>query len=520
MMMNRRHFIKKSGVSLTIPFLLNGLDIFAQAESPFLSGMDPFDDKILVLIQMNGGNDGLNMVIPIDQYEGLMRVRSNIVLPEAKVIKLTDKLGLHSRMTGLATLYKEEKLGILQSVGYPNQNRSHFRSTDIWNSASTSNEYINSGWIGRFLDSKYPGFPEKYPSIEHPDPFALTIGSTVSQTCEGSSGNFGIAVNDPKNLKALAENDAEIFESISYGEELKYLQNSILQTNAYSKLIQKAAGKGKNLATYPTNNSLATQLKSIALLISGGLKSKVYIARIGGFDTHANQTISSDNTTGTHAELLGSLSTAIEAFQKDLELLNLSNRVVGMTYSEFGRQIQSNNSGGTDHGNAAPLFLFGTCVQNRITGENVQIPNPIPSQAGVSMQIDFRNIYGSILVDWFGVKENEVKQLIFNDFVRLPIIKNCQMATPVKEVLLPMFVELYPNPTWGPINLTFQSVGGDCFLHLMNGQGQTIKQQKWNGMYSGEQNLQMDVSDLANGIYFMHIRQGLQHKTMQVVLQR
>ena len=519
-MMNRRHFIKKSGVSLTIPFLINGLDIFAQAESPFLSGMDPFDDKILILIQMNGGNDGLNMVIPIDQYEGLMRVRSNIALPESKVLKLTDKLGLHSRMTGLATLYKEEKLGVLQSVGYPNQNRSHFRSTDIWNSASTSNEYINSGWIGRFLDSKYPGFPEKYPSIENPDPFALTIGSTVSQTCEGASGNFGIAVNDPKNLRALAENDAENFESISYGEELKYLQKSILQTNAYSKLIQKAAEKGKNLAAYPTNNSLATQLKSIALLISGGLKSKVYIARIGGFDTHANQTIATDNTTGTHAELLGSLSTAIEAFQKDLELLNLSNRVVGMTYSEFGRQIQSNNSGGTDHGNAAPLFLFGTCVQNRITGENVQIPNPVPSQAGVSMQIDFRNIYGSILVDWFGVKENEVKQLIFNDFVKLPIIKNCQTATPVNEVLLPMFVELYPNPTWGPINLTFQSVGGDCYLHLMNGQGQTIKQQKWNGMYSGEQNLQMDVSDLSNGIYFVHIRQGLQHKTIQVVLQR
>ena len=116
--MNRRHFIKKSGVSLTIPFLINGLDIFAQAESPFLSGMDPFDDKILILIQMNGGNDGLNMVIPIDQYEGLMRVRSNIALPESKVLKLTDKLGLHSRMTGLATMYKEEKLGILQSVSH------------------------------------------------------------------------------------------------------------------------------------------------------------------------------------------------------------------------------------------------------------------------------------------------------------------------------------------------------------------------------------------------------------------
>jgi hypothetical protein len=191
-----------------------------------------------------------------------------------------------------------------------------------------------------------------------------------------------------------------------------------------------------------------------------------------------------------------------------------------MTYSEFGRQIQSNNSGGTDHGNAAPLFLFGTCVQNRITGENVQIPNPIPAQAGVSMQIDFRNIYGSILVDWFGVKESEIKQLIFNDFVKLPIIKNCQTATPVKEVLLPMFVELSPNPTWGPININLQSVGGDCHLHLMNGQGQTIKQQKWNGMFAGEQNLQMDLGDLANGIYFVHIRQGLYHKTMQVVLQR
>jgi uncharacterized protein (DUF1501 family) len=519
-MMNRRNFIKNSGASLTIPFLINGLDIFAQPDSPFLSGMDAYDDKILILIQMNGGNDGVNMVIPLDQYSGIMRVRSNIALPEARVLKLRDNLGLHSRMTGLANLFQEEKLGILQSVGYPNQNRSHFRSTDIWNSASSSNDYLNSGWIGRFLDSRFPGFPEKYPSAEYPDPFALTIGSTVSQTCEGASGNFGIAVNDPKNLKPLAENEKENFDSVSYGEELKYLQNSILQTNAYSKLIQRASEKGKNLATYPTNNNLATQLKSIALLISGGLKSKVYIARIGGFDTHANQTIAADNTTGAHAELLGGLSTAIEAFQKDMDLLGLSNRVIGMTYSEFGRQIQSNNSGGTDHGNAAPLFLFGTCVQNKITGDNVQIPNPVPAQAGVPMQIDFRNIYGSILVDWFGVKETEVKQLIFNDFVKLPIIKSCQTATPVREVLLPMLAEVYPNPTWGPIQINLQSVGGDCHIHLMNGQGQTIKQQKWNGMFSGEQKIQMELGDLPNGIYYVHILQGTQHKTMQILLQR
>jgi len=512
--------VRYAGIQLTIPFLVNGLKIQAQANSPLFSDADPYDDRILVLIQMNGGNDGLNTVIPLDQYEAIMRVRSNIALPSASVLKLRDNLGLHSRMTGMATMYAEEKLGVLQSVGYPNQNRSHFRSTDIWNSASSATEYENTGWLGRFLDRQYPGYPDKYPSADYPDPFALTIGSTVSNTCEGNNGNFGIAVNDPKNLRPLAENDKENFDSVSYGEELKYLQNSILQTNSYSRSIQRAAEKGKNLATYPTNNSLGTQLKTIAQLISGGLKSRVYIARIGGFDTHANQTIASNNTTGTHAELLGGMSTAIKAFQQDLELIGAAHRVIGMTYSEFGRQIQSNLSGGTDHGNAAPLFLFGTCVQGRITGENVQIPNPLPAQAGVAMQIDFRNIYGSILTDWFGIKESEIKQWIYQDFTRLPIIRSCNTATPAQEVLLPLEAQVSPNPSWGPLHVTLTSTGSDCHLHLMNAQGQTMRQQRWTKLFPGFQQLDIEMGDLPNGLYFLHLRQGLQHKTMQVVLQR
>src|SRR5690606_27957596 len=141
----------------------------------------------LVLIQLNGGNDGLNMVIPLDQYSGLTSVRGNLVLPESSVLALTDLTGLHPKMTGLKTLFEEEKLSVIQSVGYPDQNRSHFRSTDIWTTASDSDEYLTTGWLGRYLDLKYPGYPVGYPNEEHKDPFAITLGTVVSETCQGPS---------------------------------------------------------------------------------------------------------------------------------------------------------------------------------------------------------------------------------------------------------------------------------------------------------------------------------------------
>ena len=189
-----------------------------------------------------------------------------------------------------------------------------------------------------------------------------------------------------------------------------------MQTNAYNDVIQTANDNGANLSTkYEDDDSLASKLKIVAKLIAGGLKTKVYVVNLGGFDTHALQVDGSDQTTGDHAELLSSLSKSICAFQDDLEQLGLDERVVGMAYSEFGRRIRSNDSLGIDHGTAGPMMLFGSCVNPAVLGDNPEISPDVDNQEGVPMQFDFRSVYGSVLMDWFEVEEQVVKDLLYDD---------------------------------------------------------------------------------------------------------
>ncbi len=187
--MKRRKFLKAAGTAMTVPVLLNGMKLSAMPKSAMFNNMDE-TDRVLVLIRLNGGNDGLNMVIPRDQYDGISAVRSNIMIPENNVLSLTDEVGLHPVMTGAQNLYNDGRLGVMQAVGYPNQNRSHFRSTDIWTSGSPANEYWTTGWMGRYFQNLYPEYPEGYPNETYPDPFAITMGRTVSETCQGTASQF------------------------------------------------------------------------------------------------------------------------------------------------------------------------------------------------------------------------------------------------------------------------------------------------------------------------------------------
>ena len=427
--MKRRNFLHTAGAALSVPLFLKGMNINAMPQSPLFGALNPNSDRVLVLIQLNGGNDGLNTFIPLDQYGNLANARPNVILPENSLLAVTDTLAFHPVMTDMKTLFEEGKMGIVQSVGYPNQNRSHFRSTDIWTTASPANEFWNSGWLGRYLDTDYPAYPEGYPNEMQPDPIAVTIGNTISETCQGAAANFSLTLKDPFALSPLAENTGGEVLDTPYGEELAFLRTTIAQTNAYSEVVVAAAEAGSNLATYPEDNSLAQALKNVALMISGGLQTKIYVVNIGGFDTHANQVVPGDTTTGEHAELLSLLSEAVGSFQKDLELLGLEERVIGMTFSEFGRRIKSNDSNGTDHGTAAPLLLFGTCVNSDVLGENPQIAEEVENSEGVPMQFDFRNVYGTVLMDWMEVEEDLVRDIIFPEFQHLPILEPCNTPT-------------------------------------------------------------------------------------------
>lgn len=437
-------------------------------------------DRVLVIIQLNGGNDGLNTFIPLDQYDRLMGVRANIMIPQNQLLTVENTMAFHPAMSSLKQIYEEGKMTLVQSVGYPNQNRSHFRSKDIWTSGSEANEFISTGWLGRYFDSLHSGYPEGYPNDNHPDPIAITIGSLVSETCQGTGSNFSLALQDPFALSPLAESEGSEVPDNYYGKELSFLRTAIAQTNAYGEVILQAAEKGNNASTlYPEagTNSLADQLKVVANLISGGLKTKVYIVSLGGFDTHSDQVVINNPQQGEHAALLQQLSEGILAFQDDLKRLGLEQRVAGMTFSEFGRRIASNGSFGTDHGSAAPLVVFGACVNAGVIGENPEIPEEVAVQDGVQMQYDFRSVYGSLLMDWFGAAEATVQTLLHEDFQYIPLIEGCDQTTSIEDLFKEketLYIQNYPNPFSSQTTISFDSKGEWIRLSVFNAVGSEL----------------------------------------------
>ena len=391
--MKRRNFLRGGAIAALSPVVLNHTPLYALASRNTKAMKQMLESqRVLVLIQLRGGNDGLNTLIPLDQYTNLHRARPEVMIPEKEVLLLGQDNGLHPKMGGIHQLFQEGKVGILQGVGYPLPNKSHFRSTDIWETASASDEVLQTGWLGRYMDGTYPGYPDNYPNAQHPDPLAITMGSIVSTTCQGPVANMSMALRNLNQFGQLPINTEHPKGSPLYQRELSFIRQSLLQTNQYVETIQQAADNGNNLSRlYPDNgNALADQLKIVARLIHGGLSTPIYVVNLGGFDTHANQVEENEvNSVGFHANLLDKVSTAIHAFQDDLQRMGIEDRVLGMTYSEFGRRIASNASRGTDHGTAAPLFLFGTQVNPRIHGESPKIAPSVKDKDNLPMQFDF-----------------------------------------------------------------------------------------------------------------------------------
>ncbi|MFQ3296371.1 MAG: hypothetical protein ACI9JT_000078 [Polaribacter sp.] len=520
--LNRRDFIKLSTIaSAALPITLSGFPLFANEKPKEYSFLE--DNKnILILVQLQGGNDGLNTVFNLIEYDNLQSVRSNIIVPENELLTVDGTTQFHPSMAGMQALYAEEKLGIIQNVGYPNQNRSHFRSTDIWNSASSSEEYISSGWIGRFFDAQNPEFPENYPNTENTDPFAITMGSIVSETCQGPNSNFSMVLKDPENPgTALASNEGEIPDNC-YGNVLNFVNNTVKQTNAYADVIKTASNAGDNLsAKYANsnNNELSGKLKNIARLISGGLKTKVYVVQLGGFDNHDNQVIAGATETGKHASLLEELSEAIAAFQDDLNLLGINEKVLGMTYSEFGRRIRSNGSLGTDHGTAAPLFLFGSCAKNQILGTAPEIDTAVDFKEGVQMQFDFRNIYSTILTDWLGGSKSTTNTILFDEFDALPLFKTgCSAALSTNEFLLDKLeISIHPNPAIDYIDIKFFGNNEHVKITLYNTIGAVVRNITNKKYNLSPQIIKADLQGLPKGNYFLHFQSKGIYKTKKLI---
>ncbi len=516
--MKRRKFLRAAaGTAASLPFFLHGTPLNTLSRSALFSGVDPESDKVLVLIQLNGGNDGLNMILPMDQYSNLRQVRSNIIIPENRVLSLTDTLSVHPNMEGVTNLYDEGKMGLVQSVGYPNQNRSHFRSSDIWTSGSPAEEFWANGWLGRWMDTLYDNYPTGFPNETYPHPFAITMGSSTSETCQGVASNYSLSLSDPFSLTPLLEGIGGELPDTPYGDELSFLRSAIAQSNAYGEVITEVANAGSNGVDYPDDNRLAGQLRNVALLVSGGIQTNVFVVNLGGFDTHSNQVEADDTTQGNHAELLKTLSEAIAVFQADLAALGLEDRVLTMTFSEFGRRIRSNGSLGCDHGTAAPLMLFGACVNSQVLGNNPEINPNAEVGEGVPMQYDFRDIYGSILMDWFEVEESTVKNLLYEDFTHLPILKNCTTVATDDPSLIPIALDVFPNPFGGSFTIKFTSENEHAKIDVFDALGAQIQNISNKKLPAGQHNINVDLSHLPAGVYFIRVRLGNRVQTKRLV---
>ena len=529
--MKRRDFIRSTApAGIVFPALINGFTFKAFAESPLVSALTqaPTEtDHVLVIIQLNGGNDGLNMVIPIDQYDNLAIARSNIILPKNKILKLngTSFTGLHPSMTGLQTLFNQEKLQIIQSVGYPQPNFSHFRATDIWLSASDSNQTINSGWAGRYLNEEYTNYPMGYPNTVMPDPLAIQIGSFVSPAMQGPAVNMGMAISDPVNFYNLINGIQGSAPNTRGGRELTYIRQIAQQTQQYGNVIKSAAAKvTKQFAGYPTGNSLADQLKIVARLIGGGLKTRIYMVSLGGFDTHAQQVNATAKETGNHANLLQKVSEGIKAFMDDLDFLGAQKRVIGMTFSEFGRRIKSNGSGGTDHGAAAPLFVFGHYAQNDVIGKSPTIPLITNTGDNVPMQYDFRSIYASILQQWFCVPESTLENVMLKNFQNINVIKKSAPCMSTSPEIINInagknLISNYPNPFQTSTTISYESFGGHTLIQVFNTEGKLIKTLVDMEIGAGNHKVTFENEGYLPGVYYARLQNNAiqQIRTMLLV---
>ena len=439
----RRAFLRTSmlgaAAAWTLPVFLQKTFLALDAQAADLSTQYATgkDSTILVVLQLAGGNDGLNTVIPWadDAYH---KARPIIGVKGESVLKVNDYMGLNPKLTGLKGLYDEGHLSIIQGVGYPNPNRSHFRSTEIWQTASDSNQIENYGWLGKYFDSCCNGadptvgvaignelpqaFASAHPtgvSFSRPEQYRWMNGGDRSGATEALFRELNSPVDDTHIGSAGgATADTSAGGSIGMiagskkhdgGSTLDFLQRTALDAQLSSDKVREIAQKFQSKVPYP-NSQLANSLNLVARMIAGSLPTRVYYVSQGGYDTHTNQT-------GTHDRLMGEMNDALTAFAKDLQAQGNFDRVMLMTFSEFGRRVSQNASNGTDHGAAAPMFVMGGKVKAGVFGK---YPSLTQLNAGDLMfNVDFRSVYATILENHLRAPS---KQVLGRNFPLLSLV--------------------------------------------------------------------------------------------------
>lgn len=520
--MRRRHFIKTSVaagvVSSTFGNLFDPLSVRAYANGPLFARLAHAagTGRVLVIIQLDGGNDGLNTVIPhqdplYNQYRGTLAITNPI--------RITDTLGWHPIMTPFDTMYQNGEIAIVQDVGYPNSNRSHFRSTDVMFSASNNNSppdqntFIYNGWVGRYMDLLYPDYPDTSPV----HPMALQIGNTTGLLLEGSKYPMGMAVNDPISFyNIISGTDVSGSEKPDLGTpaglELDYIQRVSAEAMAYALPVRDAFNSVTNRATY-TPGVVSDRLKIIARLIAGGLETPVYVISQGGYDTHTQQAT-------RHQNLLQELTRGVSTFFDDLKQLGVADRVALMTITEFGRRVGANGDAGTDHGTASPMFFVGPKVYGGLFGKEQDLAN-LDRLNDLKHQFDFRQTYASVLRQWFGVNPSNAAAILKGEFETLALFDPAPVG--VNGTSGPADFALhqnFPNPVaiTSTTQIPFTTPGGRTSVRVYNMLGREVATLTDHDYAPGKHNVTFNPSHLSSGtyIYRLESRGRVESRTMVV----
>jgi len=422
----RRAFLRttvlSSAFSWTVPTFLANTFAALQAEAAERATQVTTgrDGNILVVLQMAGGNDGLNTVVPVgnDYYHN---ARPRLGHAEKDILRLTDNIGLHPGMKSFKELFDAGQLAIVQGVGYPNPNRSHFRSTEIWQTASDSDRNENTGWLGRYFDNACAGcdpvvginigrqtpqaFAAKTPmgvSLDNPQNYRFVSNDQsadpnpemVEQSYRALNGSEGAVENSGGTIAAISGTPQKP------GSVLDFLERTAMDAQVSSDQIRAISSRVANRATYP-QSQLANSLKLVARLIGGGLPTRVFYVSQGGYDTHTNQL-------GPQARLLQDLADSVKAFCADLKTQGNMQRVLVMTFSEFGRRVNENASGGTDHGAAAPMFVVGEKVQAGLLGAYPSLAPGDLFEGDLKFTVDFRSVYAGVIEEWLKTRSEPI----------------------------------------------------------------------------------------------------------------
>ena len=397
--MNRRAFVRNSALisgAFMVPGFLKPFEVMASE----LSG-----EKSLVIIQFSGGNDGLNMLVPYcdDIY---YKLRPSLGIAESKVIKLSDYQGLNPHMQALKPIYDQGYMSILNAVGYPNPDRSHFRSMDIWQTASNANEFLSTGWLGRYLDATCPKGDKPYLAIELDDSLSLAMkGHHITGMAVKNAGQLYQTTREPF-FKDVVNNHPQHLNE----DNLGYLYKTLIETYSSADYIYNTSKTYKVIGTYPIS-SFASQLKSVSQFINSGLKSRVYYISLSGFDTHVGQL-------NGQGKVLETFSEGIAAFITDLKQSGKLDTTLVMAFSEFGRRVEQNASNGTDHGTANNVLLFGGALKKKgILNEPADLQHL--DRGDLIYKTDFRSVYATILQNWLKTSSTSVLDQSFQplDFI-------------------------------------------------------------------------------------------------------